>query len=236
MDLDRFKEVNDIFGHHSGDLLLKQVAVRLQATLRDSDTVARLGGDEFAMVRPATGMERAAQTAARIMDALKQPFTLEGQALDIGTSIGIALYPDHGADASTLMRRADVAMYAAKRTDTGYSMYSPDRDENQSQRLLLTGELRNGIEKEQLLLHYQPKVIRQGRSHRTCGSVGTLDSPGTWFHSARCVYSPSRGDRVSETADCVGAAGSAAPAHHLAVNAHLHPRGGERLGAHPARS
>lgn len=184
MDLDRFKEVNDIFGHHSGDELLKQVAVRLQATLRDSDTVARLGGDEFAMVLPATGVEGAAQTAARIIDSFKQPFTLEGQTLDIETSIGIALYPDHGADASTLMRRADVAMYAAKRTNTGYSMYSPDRDENQSQRLLLTGELRNGIEREQLLLHYQPKVnLKDGRTEHVEALV-------RWIHPERGFTPP----------------------------------------------
>jgi diguanylate cyclase (GGDEF)-like protein/PAS domain S-box-containing protein len=158
MDLDRFKDVNDTFGHHCGDQLLQQVAGRLVRTLRESDTVARLGGDEFAMLLPSTEERGAILTANRILGALKTSFEVDGHSFDIGASIGIAHYPQHGGDAATLMRRADVAMYAAKRASSGYAIYSADRDEINSLRLLLTKELRQAIESDQMRLFYQPKV------------------------------------------------------------------------------
>jgi diguanylate cyclase (GGDEF)-like protein/PAS domain S-box-containing protein len=186
MDLDRFKEVNDTFGHHSGDLLLQQVAMRLLETMRESDTVARLGGDEFAVLLPSTGAEGAIDAAKRIAETLRQPFTLESQELDIGTSIGISVYPAHGADAANLMRRADVAMYAAKRGSGNYSVYSAERDENNSARLLMTGELRQAIEGDQLLLHYQPKI---GVAD---GSVRHVEALVRWVHPERGFTPPDR--------------------------------------------
>ncbi|MGH2442062.1 MAG: EAL domain-containing protein [Chloroflexota bacterium] len=158
MDLDRFKDVNDTFGHDYGDQLLRQVSGRLTRVLRQSDSVARLGGDEFALLLPATDFAGAEQAAQRIMQALHNPFVVKGQSFTIGSSMGIAMYPNHGEDTSTLMRRADVAMYAAKRGGTGHAFYSEDRDEISSVRLLLTRELKEAIEHDQLVLQYQPKV------------------------------------------------------------------------------
>ncbi len=126
LDLDRFKHVNDRFGHHHGDLLLQQVAARLQTVLRDSDTVARLGGDEFAMLLPGTPEIGAVIVANKILSTLGQPFVVEGQVLDIGGSIGIAIHPDHGTDGESLMHSADIAMYVAKRAHDGLAIYSKE--------------------------------------------------------------------------------------------------------------
>jgi diguanylate cyclase (GGDEF)-like protein/PAS domain S-box-containing protein len=184
MDLDRFKDVNDTLGHHSGDLLLQQVSKRIRGMLRQSDTIARLGGDEFGVVLPATGAAGAAQTAERILKSLKQAFVMEGHVFEIGASIGIAVYPHHGEDVSTLMRRADVAMYMAKRTESGSSIYSPEQDENLPSRLLLTRELRFAIESGQLLLNYQPKVDLQSRL------TGHAEALMRWRHPDRGMIPP----------------------------------------------
>jgi diguanylate cyclase (GGDEF)-like protein/PAS domain S-box-containing protein len=185
MDLDRFKDVNDTLGHHTGDELLLQVGARLRSALRASDTVARMGGDEFAVILP---MARTAEVAARVADALvralEQPFTLAGQAVSIGASIGIAVFPEHGADAKTLLRHADVAMYAAKRSGGGYAVYSCKHDAHHPERLTMIGELRNAIENDQLVLHYQPKVsLRTGRSDRVEALV-------RWQHPERGLVPP----------------------------------------------
>ena len=159
MDMDRFKTINDTLGHHHGDLLLQQMGIRLREVLRESDTVARLGGDEFAMlVMGAGSAEGASTTALKILEALRKPITIEGQVLDVVASIGVAMYPDHGTDFETLMRRADVAMYTAKRTRSGYSVYSSEQDEHSRLQLELLGELRTALDREQLLLNYQPKI------------------------------------------------------------------------------
>jgi diguanylate cyclase (GGDEF)-like protein len=184
MDLDRFKDVNDSFGHHSGDILLQHVAQRLLATVRESDTVARLGGDEFAVLLPTTDERGAAMTAKRILDALESPFTVEGQSFHVGASIGIAMYPQHGGDAATLMRRADVAMYAAKRSGAGFTTYTADRDEMTSIRLLLTSELRQAIENDHMVLHYQPKVSLQN------GRTENVEALIRWQHPERGLTSP----------------------------------------------
>ncbi|MEK7207894.1 MAG: GGDEF domain-containing protein, partial [Pseudomonadota bacterium] len=113
MDLDGFKDINDTLGHHIGDKLLQQVAARLRSKLRESDMVARLGGDEFAVLLPAVSDKQAVMAARMLRQSLRNPFEIEDQCLDIGVSIGIALYPDHGVDVNVLMQRADVAMYAA---------------------------------------------------------------------------------------------------------------------------
>ena len=123
MDLDRFKEVNDTLGHHHGDLLLKQIGLRLRITLRESDTIARLGGDEFAVLLPSVNLAGATQSARKILTMLEKPFALEGMNLRIGASIGIAIFPAHGADAESLLQRADAAMYTAKQTGSGYVVY-----------------------------------------------------------------------------------------------------------------
>jgi diguanylate cyclase (GGDEF)-like protein/PAS domain S-box-containing protein len=146
MDLDRFKEVNDTFGHHFGDSLLKQVAFRLQNQIHEQDMVARLGGDEFAIViANATDSSAVTNMARRVLHTLEQPFVVEGQVLEVGASIGIALCPDHGTDVRTLLRRADVAMYASKQKQSGYSFHRDDGDLRSPDQLALVVELRGAL-------------------------------------------------------------------------------------------
>jgi diguanylate cyclase (GGDEF)-like protein/PAS domain S-box-containing protein len=128
MDLDRFKEVNDTLGHHYGDLLLQKVAMRLRDGIRESDTIARLGGDEFAILLPQVDEEGAVLVARKILDLLDQPFVVQGHRFDVGASIGITVFPEHGDNAATLLRRADIAMYVAKRGQRGCVIFSFEQE------------------------------------------------------------------------------------------------------------
>src|SRR5437016_3670317 len=187
MDLDRFKEVNDTFGHHFGDGLLKQVAFRLRNQLHESDTVARLGGDEFAVVLTAAAAADAnavAATARRILNTLQQPFVVEGQVLEVGGSIGIALYPDHGGDARTLMRRADVAMYTAKQDNAGYTFHNQEQERRSPDELSLVVELRSAMRRNELDLHYQPK------RHLRSGLMTRAEVLVRWQHPERGLLLP----------------------------------------------
>lgn len=158
MDLDRFKEINDTLSHHVGDLLLQQVAARLRDKLRDSDTIARMGGDEFAVLLPTVTAKQADMAARMLVQSLRSPFVIEAHQLDVGASIGIALYPDNGVDVHTLIQRADVAMYAAKQAGGGHTFYDPEMDRHNPAQLTLMGELRQAVEQEQFVLYYQPKI------------------------------------------------------------------------------
>lgn len=158
IDLDHFKEVNDSLGHHMGDELLTTFAQRLTTAVRTGDHVTRLGGDEFAVIAPATDASEALAIGRRILGSLQTPFVLDGLAVDIGASIGLAIYPEHAGSAKDLLRVADVAMYDAKSTGLGITTYSPERDDNRADRLCLLGELRQALLNHQLELHYQPKV------------------------------------------------------------------------------
>lgn len=165
MDLDRFKEVNDTLGHHFGDHVLQHMGQRISATLRDTDTVARLGGDEFAVLIPDAGAEAAVNCAEKLLAAMDASIPVSGMTLSIKTSIGIALYPQHGLDAETLLQHADVAMYQAKRSGSGFRLYAQDQDPHSLRRLSLIGELHDAIRNGQLVLHYQPKVdLRRQRT------------------------------------------------------------------------
>ncbi|MBI4492596.1 MAG: diguanylate cyclase [Chloroflexi bacterium] len=125
LDLDHFKEVNDTLGHQVGDALLQQVGQRLERALRASDTVARLGGDEFAVILPGADLAGATLAAAKLLQALEEPYVLDARRVEIGASFGIALYPEHAQDGESLLRRADDAMYAAKRAGGGYAVCAP---------------------------------------------------------------------------------------------------------------
>ena len=185
MDLDRFKEVNDTFGHHFGDILLKQVAFRIQNQLRIVETVARLGGDEFAIVIPdAADTDAVAATARRILNSLEQPFVIEGQVLEVGASIGIALYPPHGTDARTLLRRADVAMYAAKQAQAGYAFHREEYEQRTPDDLSLVVEMRNALERDEFELYYQPKL------HLRSGLVTRAEVLVRWNHPQRGLLAP----------------------------------------------
>lgn len=185
MDLDRFKEVNDAFGHQCGDLLLKAVAIRLRQQVRVSDTVARLGGDEFAIVLPTIGdPSTAAQVAQKILKALEAPFIIEDKTLDVGASIGIAICPTHGNDAATLLRRADIAMYRAKSANIGFHFHTMEGEGQMESQLSLAADLRQAIDLDQLVLHYQPKL------HLRSGLVTRVEALVRWKHPHIGMISP----------------------------------------------
>ncbi|MGI9433927.1 MAG: putative bifunctional diguanylate cyclase/phosphodiesterase [Geminicoccaceae bacterium] len=160
LDLDRFKEVNDTLGHQVGDALLVDVAKRLADCIRDGDTVARLGGDEFAILLPQQDkVSTAREVAERIVTAIREPFALEScTALEVGLSIGLAMFPEDADGASKLMQCADVAMYEAKRSATAVERYDPAKDINSIRTLVLSGGLRQAIDRDQLFLTFQPKL------------------------------------------------------------------------------
>jgi diguanylate cyclase len=158
MDLDRFKEINNTMGHQTGDLLLQQVGPRLRAVLRESDTLARLGGDEFGVLLPCVDEEGAILVARKLLKALEPPFVIGALTMDARASIGIAFFPKHGDSREALMRRADIAMYLAKESSSGYALYSPERDSYSPERLALMADLHRAIDGNQLFLAYQPKI------------------------------------------------------------------------------
>ncbi len=184
IDLDRFKDVNDAFGHHYGDVLLKETGERFLGVLRESDTIARLGGDEFAVLLPGADGEAARELAGRIVTALEQPFLLEGHRLDVQASVGIAVYPEHGSDADTLLRRADIAMYAAKQSSTGSAVYAFEQDNNSADRIALAGELRDSLNRDELVLHYQPQV------EYGSGRVTGVEALVRWRHDGLGLVPP----------------------------------------------
>ncbi len=194
LDLDRFKEVNDTLGHHHGDLLLQQVTERLHGTLRDSDTVARLGGDEFAVLLPQiTSIQEATAVADKLSAAVEAPFTVDGLTLDVDASIGVAAYPDHANGADELLRRADVAMYAAKATHTGYTVYDPTLDQHSPRRLGLLGQLRRALGAGELVVHYQPKA--DVRSAKILG----VEALVRWQHPEHGLLGPGEFIPLAET-------------------------------------
>ena len=176
MDLDHFKDINDTMGHEAGDLLLQEIGRRLQKALGTADTVARLGGDEFGILLPETTEESAITAAGKLLKALEPPFAIEQLTVDVRASIGIAFFPKHGDGKDTIFRRADVAMYLAKQSATGFAVYSPERDSYSPERLALMAELHRSIDRHELFLVYQPKV-----DLRT-GTVTGVESLVRWQH------------------------------------------------------
>jgi diguanylate cyclase (GGDEF)-like protein/PAS domain S-box-containing protein len=160
MDLDRFKTINDTLGHDFGDQLLQSVAKRLIDCLREGDTVARWGGDEFTLLLPQIiDAKEAAKIAQRILEALKPVFNLEGRQLHITHSIGIALYPDDGEDAETLLKNADTALYRAKEQGrNNYQLYTSIMNSKASELLLLDNSLHYALERGEFVVYYQPQV------------------------------------------------------------------------------
>jgi diguanylate cyclase (GGDEF)-like protein/PAS domain S-box-containing protein len=184
VDLDRFKEVNDAFGHHYGDLLLQGLGPHLRGALCGSGTVARIGGDEFGIILPGADAARAIRATEAILAAVRQPVVVKGQALEVGASVGIALCPDHTRDPIALLQCADVAMYAAKRARAGYMVYSAGQPECTPRRVALIGELRRGIDQDQLLLHYQPKINLRTQA------VDGVEALVRWIHPREGLLGP----------------------------------------------
>ncbi|MEO8805057.1 MAG: EAL domain-containing protein [Burkholderiaceae bacterium] len=185
LDLDRFKHVNDVLGYRFGDLLLKRVAERLSHhNVRGDDIVARLGGDEFAVLLRHGDAALAASVAQRITRAFETPLTLEEHSVDMGAGIGMACWPKHAAGADALLSRAEVAMYAAKRSSDGPLLYHAAIDAASAQTLSLLTELRNAIDRNELRLYLQPKLMLE------TGRVGGAETLVRWLHPQRGLVAP----------------------------------------------
>ncbi len=185
MDLDKFKWVNDNLGHHIGDKLLKEIAVRLQRCMRKSDTVARLGGDEFAALLPGiAGHGDSRQMAEKIVDQIALPLVIDGHSLPCGVSIGIAHCPEHGVDGDILVQKADVAMYHAKKHRQGFMIYEESLDEHGFNHLDLEKELDIAINSGHLEIHYQPKFDLEN------GKVADMEALIRWRHPQRGYLLP----------------------------------------------
>ncbi len=197
LDLNRFKEINDSFGHPAGDELLRQIGPRLHAVLRRSDTIARLGGDEFAAVLSAADGEVAVAAARRITEELQRPFTLGRVSLHVTASIGIARYPQDATDAAGLLRCADVAMYAAKAGRRPHAVYDADRDDSHD-RLRLAEDLRAAIRDRELHLHYQPQLDLRS------GVVRSVEALVRWRHPDRGAVPAETLVRLAEETDLIG--------------------------------
>jgi diguanylate cyclase (GGDEF)-like protein/PAS domain S-box-containing protein len=186
VDIDRFKIINDTLGHSSGDKLLVQAAERLQHCVRAEDVVGRLGGDEFAFVLShLTRPDDAALVAQKVVASLAAPFDLDGQEVYVSASVGIGIYPVDGADAGTLLRNADTAMYRAKESGrNGYQFYLPQMNEQALERLQLQTQLRGALERDELRLHYQPKV------DLATGAISGFEALLRWQHPQRGLVPP----------------------------------------------
>ncbi|MFD6549762.1 putative bifunctional diguanylate cyclase/phosphodiesterase [Streptomyces sp. NPDC058398] len=193
IDLDRFRSVNDTLGHLAGDRLLLQIAERLRLALPRGAEAARLGGDEFAVLLPVADSTTSATRIARSLVAtLGSPLDLDGLTLVLEASAGLAVFPDHALDAEGLLRRADIAMYQAKRDRTGVEVYESKRDSNTPDRLGLLGDLRRALDTGDVELHYQPKV-------RFDGQVAGLEALVRWVHPERGKVPPDEFIAIAES-------------------------------------
>ena len=199
IDLDHFKEINDTLGHPVGDEMLSMLGARLTALLSTAHgTIARLGGDEFAvLLRTLETNADAEALAQRLLAAIRQPFEFNGVRLEIGASIGVTFYPGNGTDATTLLRRADVAMYQAKQSRSGFAIYRAEEDRHTVRRLDLLNELGSAIRSRQLVLHYHPKVDL--KANRVCG----FEVLCRWPHPRHGMVPPDEFIRLAEMGDLI---------------------------------
>jgi diguanylate cyclase (GGDEF)-like protein len=186
IDLNRFKEINDTLGHHYGDLLLVEISKRLLSVLRKSDTVARMGGDEFAVILSHVTEDVARTIAEKLIQVIGQVIEVGGNKLFVSASIGIARYPTHATNANTLVQYADVAMYAAKRAGNGYVIYDAKLDAYSRDKLTLSNDLRDAIERGQMKLQYQAKIDIQ------TGAIIGAEALLRWQHETFGLVPPDR--------------------------------------------
>jgi diguanylate cyclase (GGDEF)-like protein/PAS domain S-box-containing protein len=184
VDVVRLKEVNDILGHHSGDIVLQEIASRLRQVLRESDTVARMGGDEFAIVLPMVDMNRVDSAAKRIQKLFEPLIVVENTPLEVEAAIGIALYPDHGDTPEQLLQHADIARHTAKHEGGGFVVYNPEDDPYSLRRLKLHGALRKAISEKAVVLYYQPQLQLLSRK------VEKAEALARWPHPTEGMIAP----------------------------------------------
>ena len=194
LDLDHFKHVNDSLGHRVGDRLLVEIARRLRNLVRDKDTVSRLGGDEFILLLPGANVHGAARVAAKLQDASRQHYQIDHHELTVAPSMGIALFPQDGADFDTLTQSADVAMYQAKLDGRNtFRFFTPEMQAQSARALLLENALRRALERGQLQLHYQPQI------NLTTGTVRSVEALLRWQHPQLGDISPAEFIPIAES-------------------------------------
>jgi diguanylate cyclase (GGDEF)-like protein len=198
VDLDLFKEINDTYGHQAGDMVLQHVADACNKSLRDSDTVARMGGDEFAILLPkVTDLENAVTIANRVLTAIREPFEISGHMLEIGASLGIAMFPEHADEETDLINHSDAAMYVAKGKKSGVVVYTPDMGEGKSETTALKGELRHAIADHQLVLHFQPKI------DISSNAINGVEALVRWQHPRLGLIYPDKFIALAESSDLI---------------------------------
>ncbi|MFF0831108.1 EAL domain-containing protein [Brevibacillus sp. NPDC003359] len=203
LDLDRFKDVNDSFGHDVGDMLLIEASKRLQACLKPGDVVARLGGDEFTIMQnQLQDRSEATALAEQIMNQLQRPFELDGHVFNVSCSIGIALYPQDGDNPEDLLKRADTALYTVKsRGKNGYDFFDPTMEAKSLERILMENEMRKAIEQEQFQIYYQPKI-----DIATSAMTG-MEALVRWVHPELGIIPPNRFIPIAEETGMILALG-----------------------------
>ena len=185
IDLNDFKEINDTFGHDSGDRLLKKVSERIVEHLDLDETVSRLGGDEFAIILPKCNESQTIKKTRELLNYLKQPFEVDEAEVVIQGSVGIALFPEHGPDSRILLKHADLSMYTAKNNKTAYYVYDPDKDTSSVKHVTMVADLHKAVNEKQFELHYQPKIsIAEKRTT-------SVEALGRWQHPERGNVPPS---------------------------------------------
>ena len=197
LDLNNFKEINDTMGHPEGDIVLQEVASRLPGALRESDTIGRLGGDEFAVVLPESDATQAKIVGEKILECFEENFILDTQDVSVGVSVGIATFPDHGDDPDSIIRHADIAMYEAKRAETGIQIYNSESDQYTQHRLMLMADLREAIENDELVLYYQPQVsLKTNR-------VESVEALVRWQHPTQGLIEPEQFVPIAESSGII---------------------------------
>lgn len=194
LDLNHFKIINDTLGHSVGDKALCLISQRLRAELRETDTLARLGGDEFAILLPdvKNGVLDAEKVAEDILACFAEPVWCDDNELYLGAAIGIALYPEHGEDVDALLKHADIAMYGAKSSHSGYLFYNAEADTNTAHQLQISSDLRHALQREEMELHYQPKISLKGRQ------MQGVEALLRWRHPQRGLLAPGEFLSVAE--------------------------------------
>ncbi|MDE8601750.1 EAL domain-containing protein [Marinomonas sp. RSW2] len=184
IDLDKFKEVNDTFGHSSGDVLLRAVSQKLALALNPTQTVMRIGGDEFIIWAPDLEIEEAHKLAQKLIDVCNEPIMIHKLSINTGASIGLAYYPSHAKDAESLMVCADIAMYEAKQKRSGWSIFSERNTQLGHQRLRLRADLESALSERQIKFHYQPKV------ELNSGDIIGVEALARWYHPTDGILAP----------------------------------------------